>query len=926
MTIRKISRTAVRVAGISLLLCLFAGMAFGTAIWTQRFNGTYNSTDYPYDIAVDASGNSYVGGMTYESTTNVYDYCTIKYDTNGNQLWVSKYNGTASSTDYVYGIAVHSSGDVYVTGISSGSGSSYDITTVKYNSSGAQQWVARYNGAGNSSDYGYDIAVDSAGNSYVTGYVYTSTTGYDVATIKYDTNGNQQWVSTYNNAYNGSDYGRAIAVDSSGNVYVAGYCQVTGGYTDILAIKYNSSGTQQWVGLYNGPYATYDYGYDMKIDSSGNMYVSGHGYGSSANYDVEVVKWNTSGTQVWSQTYNGLGNGFDYCYAIALDSSNNVYAISYSLGTGTSYDYATLKYDTNGNQLWASRYDGGISNSDYGYDVDVDNSGNVYSFGYSYKSTGYYDYTLVKYNSAGSQLWVDSYNGTGNSYDYGRYCMVDKVSGDIYVTGYSTGSGTGYDWATQKYSGIASSNNPPVARAGGPYNTQCNGRPTTVNLNGSGSYDPDNDPMTYAWTTTCTGGSFNNSTIASPILSLTGPPPCPRTCNVTLTVRDSKGATGSETAGVTVPDTTVPNLVGVPVNQTVECDVVPTPPTVTATDVCDATPTVAFTETRTNGACQDRYTLTRTWTATDDCNNVRTSSQTVTVQDTKPPVLTGVPANQFVECDSVPIPASPTAKDNCDTAPTIRFGEQRIDGPCPYTYDLVRTWTATDRCTNANPQSQNVGVQDTTPPQVVASFDPLLGYTPDPITRLYTVHFQGQDNCEANPTVQGYLDGGWGGETCDETTPGFIGYPVSDGDVAFLKRDHKLQKCRTSVADEPGEPVVSIHGPALVLKAQAEDSCNNPAATEDKQIVLDPNHCITSMTVKNNLTGVEKDFFWFDMPRNRQPFDVGGELGYFDSRCNHCVLPGATSGNLTVTCVEGGKKLARVCRVPESTLKAKCYR
>lgn len=191
---------------------------------------------------------------------------------------------------------------------------------------------------------------------------------------------------------------------------------------------------------------------------------------------------------------------------------------------------------------------------------------------------------------------------------------------------------------------------------------------------------------------------------------------CPETITRTYRARDACGNFTECSQAITVGDVTPPVLSGVPADGTVECDAVPAPATPTAGDNCDLAPRIDFAEVRTDGRCQDAYTLTRTWTATDRCDNASIRTQIITVQDMAAPVLSGVPADATVECDAVPAPATPTAADNCDPAPRIGFSEGRTDGRCQDTYTLARTWTATDRCDNASSQTQVITVQDTTAP------------------------------------------------------------------------------------------------------------------------------------------------------------------------------------------------------------------
>src|SRR4029077_13233170 len=218
--------------------------------WIALYNGG-NGFDVAYATALDGSGNAYVTGSSVgPGTCNFYcdDYATVKYDASGTQKWVARYNGPANDDDHASAIAVDASGNVYVTGASIGTiWPDYDYATIKYDASGNQLWVARYNGPASDFDFATAIAVDASGNVYVTGASEGSDTGpFDYATIKYDSSGQQQWVARYNGPGNDDDEAYAIAVDASGNIYVTGYSGGSGTGNDYATIKYNSAGQEQW--------------------------------------------------------------------------------------------------------------------------------------------------------------------------------------------------------------------------------------------------------------------------------------------------------------------------------------------------------------------------------------------------------------------------------------------------------------------------------------------------------------------------------------------------------------------------------------------------------------------------------------------------------------------------------------------------------
>ncbi len=422
---------------------------WGETLWTRRYNGTGNARDFPYAIAVDAFGNVYVTGESFSSETD-FDCVTIKYNSDGLEQWVARYDGPISGGDFAYALTIDNLGNVYIAGESDGGNSFYDYLVIKYNTYGIQQWVQRYDGPGSEADCANAIAVDAQGNVYVTGESQSDEGDYDFATIKYNAQGIQQWIQRYDGLAEGDDKAYAIKVDGVGNVYVTGESFGIGTDYDFVTIKYNAQGVQQWVQRYDGPDNDDDCANALTIDNYGNVYVTGESFSYSSNYDYVTIKYSSLGSQLWLQRYNGAGNGIDFPNAISIDASNNVYITGMSWGTGTSYDYATIKYSPSGVQQWIQRYNGTGNNSDDGRALVLDNSGNVYVTGVSFGVSSYEDFTTIKYNTQGVQQWVNRYNGQTHSYDEAS-CLVIDNENNLYITGASEGSGTYFDYATIKY-------------------------------------------------------------------------------------------------------------------------------------------------------------------------------------------------------------------------------------------------------------------------------------------------------------------------------------------------------------------------------------------------------------------------------------------------------------------------------------------
>jgi hypothetical protein len=419
-----------------LLLLIFcrAEIAFSQNFaWAKQAGGPQN--DYGTAISADLLGNSYVTGafrgtinfpgVSFTSVAGSSDVFVAKYDKNGNFLWAKAAGGPFP--DEGDGISVDSAGNVYVTGVFSGtlqfvggpsitSSGNDDIFIAKYNGNGLFLWGLHCGGTG--PDGGNGIAASSSGNIYVTGGVTTtptfnSTSGAstsvagstgDVFVACYNSLGVLQWVKRAGGT--GSDLGVSISVDANNNSYVTGSftnsfnwggTTVTALVVDGFVAKYNSLGSVQWVRTMKGP--GWGSGLGISVDAAGGPYVAG--------FYTDAIAFNGSGV-----SYTTPGNGFDIFIA---------------------------RYTTNGQLLWA-RHAGGTG-SDRASGISVRGTGDVLVTGMfsgiatfgnqQLNSWGGSDIFVARCNPNGTLLWLKQAGGAQS--DDGRGIAVDEKR--AYVTG-----------------------------------------------------------------------------------------------------------------------------------------------------------------------------------------------------------------------------------------------------------------------------------------------------------------------------------------------------------------------------------------------------------------------------------------------------------------------------------------------------------
>jgi outer membrane protein assembly factor BamB len=377
------------------------------------------------------------------------------------KAWVAHYNnGITNGTHQAVKMALDAAGNIYVTGFSQKSLSNLGYVTIKYAPNGNQLWAARYDSTNYPSAKPSGLVIDSSNNVIVTG---------SALTVKYDSNGNQLWTAPY--------AGTALAVDSSTYVYVTGYS------TNFNTVKLSPAGSNLWQCTYVdnvGPTLSQA----IAIDSNGNVYVSGsdnwYHYTFSSYVQLATIKYDTNGGQVWISLQQEGVSGVSVA-GIVPDAGGNLYVEVNFTPSANAGGYFTFKYASNGVLLWT------VANPTYNVlslatELALDNGTNVLITGKARDDSIPYFYGTYKINTSGSIIWTNIYPQPPIGVSGANAIAVDSAN-SVYVTGYSPGTISGNDIATVKYG--PNGNQVWVQRYNGPGNGNDAGNAIAVDNSGN---------------------------------------------------------------------------------------------------------------------------------------------------------------------------------------------------------------------------------------------------------------------------------------------------------------------------------------------------------------------------------------------------------------------------------------------------------
>ncbi|MFH1321671.1 MAG: T9SS type A sorting domain-containing protein [Bacteroidota bacterium] len=337
------------IALLNLCICFFHANA--QVIFQETFGGI--GSDFGESVQQTADGGYIITGVTYSFGAGGMDVYLIKTSSTGDTLWTKAYGGT--DEDKGWSVQQTSDGGYIITGYTGSFGAgSFDVYLIKTNSSGDTLWTKVYGGT--SGDGGYSVQQTADSGYIITGYTNSFGAGsYDVYLIKTNSSGNTLWTKTYG----GTDWdeGHSVQQTADGGYIITGKTGSSGaGDWDVYLIKTNSSGDTLWTKTYGGTDG--DEGYSVQQTADGGYIITGSTYSfGTGQEDVYLIKTNSTGDTLWTKTYGGINNDVGNSVQQTLDGGYIIAGWMYSTGAG-SYDVYLIKTNPNGDTLWTKIFGG----------------------------------------------------------------------------------------------------------------------------------------------------------------------------------------------------------------------------------------------------------------------------------------------------------------------------------------------------------------------------------------------------------------------------------------------------------------------------------------------------------------------------------------------------------------------------------------
>ena len=437
-----------KVSKYLLFLLLFIFPQLINSQWISNYYGnSYGDTPlnnaHGTSICVDNYGNCYITGYVDEGSGN--NVLVIKYNSQtGDTIWTSSYNGEANEDDVGNAIITNDAGDIYITGYETINGKGRDLLLLKYSPDGTLLFHTTISGYEiDAEDAGVNLSLDIDGNIYVTGFCTDSSMVTGILTVRFDTGGSSNWYNIEaGTGFNAK--GTNIAVNNSGTtIYIIGYVTSTTSNNDMVFIKYSLNGSKLFTEYFDGGENASDRAFGIAVDETDYIYITG--YSTTDNTETEdftLLKYNSSGEEMWHRTFNGEGNQSDRAFGIAVDEQDGfIFITGQSTNLAGNNDYLTVAYNPDGDYLWHKNFNGAANDDDEASAIGiVNNPGNTKSIvvtGSSWGLNNNYDYVTIWYDiTTGDFQTQTTYSMSSNTEDIAMDLAISNSS-DAFITGFS---------------------------------------------------------------------------------------------------------------------------------------------------------------------------------------------------------------------------------------------------------------------------------------------------------------------------------------------------------------------------------------------------------------------------------------------------------------------------------------------------------
>jgi len=417
--------------------------------WTHSYNGQINDWDEGIDIQLDNDENIIVLGLTTNiGLSYTFDVTVIKYNKQGEIVWDKTYDLDGGNLDDATDMVIDPDDNIFITGHT---GQPEKIFVMKLDNLGEQQWLEFHEDDEWMCRASGIVIVDQ--DVYVSGHG-GNINGEDALLLKYTSDGNLVWQQNYNGTGNGSDIIRSIQADHQGNILLSGQTGEQDGFsvTNFLSLKYNTSGELLWEKEYQGPASMIDFATTLAVDINNNVIVAGPSekiFDGQPETDYAIVKYNSDGEEQWVTRYDGDFGG-DFPVDLVIGNNNEIFVTGWSISASGTKSSATLKLDTAGNIDWISRYDG-IGYYFNGPSSMIQHSSGVIMVAAQVQVDDFNnEWILHGIDDTGTEIWNTQHAGTAKTIETPRKIIEDS-EGSVYITGFTTNLITDWDITTLKY-------------------------------------------------------------------------------------------------------------------------------------------------------------------------------------------------------------------------------------------------------------------------------------------------------------------------------------------------------------------------------------------------------------------------------------------------------------------------------------------